>query len=96
MPFSAVKDEFQPEELAKLTDAFHLAWPEVLIARGASTPAQLGWLRQTLAGYIIASARLGEFDPVKLKKEAVAALTGGTCPSDGEQTTSPEARSASS
>ena len=43
MPFSHVRDEFQPEELAKLTEAFNLAWPEVLLARGASTQPQLGW-----------------------------------------------------
>ena len=77
MPFSHVRDEFQPEELAKLTEAFNLAWPEGWRG-GASTQPQLGWLKQTLAHYLIACARLGEFDPVKLKEEAVAALTGAT------------------
>ena len=86
MPFSHVRDEFQPEELAKLTDAFNLAWPEVLLARGAGTRPQLAWLKQTLAHYLIACARLGEFDPEKLKAEAVSALTGGTSTPDSQHT----------
>jgi hypothetical protein len=41
MPFSHVSLEYQPEQLAHMTAAFDQAWPEVLLARGASTPSQL-------------------------------------------------------
>ena len=30
MPFSHVSNSYQPEQLKKLTEAFDLAWPEIM------------------------------------------------------------------
>jgi hypothetical protein len=35
-------------------------WPQVLLAKGASTPAQLEWLRKLLANHILDCASRGE------------------------------------
>jgi two-component sensor histidine kinase len=44
VPFSHVASDYNADQLAKLADAFNKAWPQVLLAKGASTPAQLEWL----------------------------------------------------
>jgi hypothetical protein len=74
MPFSHAARDYQPEQLAKLTAAFDQAWPQVLLANGASTPAQLKRLRQRLADYILDCASGGEFDSEKLREMALHAL----------------------
>jgi hypothetical protein len=74
VPFSHVASDYNADQLAKLTDAFNKAWPQVLLAKGASTPAQLEWLRKLLANHILDCASRGEFDPEKLSKMALRAL----------------------
>jgi hypothetical protein len=74
MPFSHVASDYEPEQLAKLTAAFDQAWPQVLLAKGASTPAQLEWLRKLLANYILDCASRSEFDPEKLSEIALRSL----------------------
>ena len=32
MPFSHVSNSYQPEQLNKLTEAFDLAWPQIMLA----------------------------------------------------------------
>jgi hypothetical protein len=72
MPFSHVKSEFQPEQLAKMTAAFDMAWPTVSAANSCD---KIGLLRERLAHYIIACASGGELDPDKLKGLAIKAFT---------------------
>ena len=73
MPFSHVAPAYEPEQLAKLTDAFDRAWPQVFLASGApESPAELERLRQSLCNYLLASR--GEFDPQKLAVQALLAL----------------------
>jgi hypothetical protein len=74
VPFSHVASDYNADQLAKLTDAFNKAWPQVLLAKGASTPAQLEWLRKLLANHILDCASRGEFDPEKLSGMALRAL----------------------
>jgi hypothetical protein len=74
MPFSHVINEYHPEQLAQLTEAFNLAWPLILIASGPFTEAQLDGLRHRLANYIVACTSNGEFDPEKLKETALRAF----------------------
>jgi hypothetical protein len=70
VPFSHVASDYNADQLAKLADAFNKAWPQVLLAKGASTPAQLEWLRKLLANHILDCASRGEFDPEKLSEMA--------------------------
>jgi hypothetical protein len=37
MPFSHVRDQYQPEQIAQLTEAFERAWPQVALVNGASS-----------------------------------------------------------
>jgi len=76
MPFSHVKNEYQPEELTKLTEAFNLVWPEIILANGADTESQIESLRQRVANFIIACASGGEgFEPEKLRATTLRAFT---------------------
>ena len=75
MPFSHVRNSYQPEQLNKLTEAFDLAWPQILLAYGTATEMQLGQLRQRLANFIVACACRGEFQPEKLVQTALRAFT---------------------
>jgi len=70
MPFRHVQNDYQPEQIVQMTEALNLAWPQVLLANGASTPTQLDWLKQRLANFIIACASQGEFNPEALKAAA--------------------------
>ena len=72
MPFSHVKSEFQPEQLAKMTAAFDMAWP---IVSAANSYDEIGLLRERLAHYLIACASGGELDTDKLKGLAIRAFT---------------------
>src|SRR5262245_5336802 len=75
MPFRHVANQYQPEKLGKLTEAFDQAWPTVLRVRGTPNPDQINWLRQRLASYIIAcAATQGDFDPVRLSESALRAF----------------------
>jgi len=74
MPFRQVQNDYQPEQIVQMTEALNLAWPQVLLANGASTPTQLDWLKQRLAKFIIACASQGEFNPEALKEAAVRAF----------------------
>ena len=73
MPFSHVVAAYEPEQLAKLTEAFDRAWPQVSLASGMPDgPAELERLRQSLCNYLLASR--GEFDPQKLAVQALLTL----------------------
>ena len=41
MPFSHVANSYQPEQLDKLTEAFNLVWPQVVLANGTATDIEL-------------------------------------------------------
>jgi len=41
MPFSHVSNSYQPDQLNKLTEAFDLAWPQIVLAYGPATDLQL-------------------------------------------------------
>ena len=75
MPFSHVSNSYQPEQLQKLTEAFDLAWPQIVLSYGAATDIQLEQLRQRLANFIVACACRGEFQPEKLVQTALRAFT---------------------
>ena len=75
MPFSHVSNSYQPEQLKKLTEAFDLAWPQIMLAHSAATDIQLEQLRQRLANFIVACACRGEFEPEKLVQTALRAFT---------------------
>ena len=74
MPFSHVASAFQPEQLAKLTEAFNLAWPQIMLANRAARDIELERLRQRLANFILACASRGEFDPARLRDTAFRAF----------------------
>jgi len=78
MPFSHVSNSYQPEQLKKLTEAFNLVWPQIMLDYGAATDIQLEALRTRLANFIIACACLGEFEPEKLRETALRAFLGMT------------------
>ena len=85
MPFSHVSNSYQPEQLNKLTEAFDLAWSQIMGAYGPATDFQLEQLRQRLANFIVACACRGEFEPEKLAQTALfitrcAACYTGTTP----------------
>ena len=73
MPFRHVKDSYQPEQLAKLAEAFDLVWLQ--IAPPNQEAAELEWLRDRLANFLIACACLGEFEPDKLSQTALRAFS---------------------
>ena len=75
MPFRHVKDSYHPEQLNKLTEAFDLIWPQVLLVYGPATDLQLEQLRQRLGNFIVACACRGEFEPEKLVQTALRAFT---------------------
>ena len=75
MPFSHVSNNYQPEQLKKLTEAFDLAWPQIMLAYGAASDIQLEQLRQRLANFIVACTCRGEFEPEKLVHTALRAFT---------------------
>jgi len=75
MPFSHVSNSYQPEQLNKLTEAFDLAWPQIVLPYGPATDLQLEQLRQRLANFIVACACLREFEPEKLCQTALRAFT---------------------
>ena len=56
MPFSHVAASYQPEQLAKLTEAFHRVWPRVFLANGGDSDDELNRLQQRLANYLLACA----------------------------------------
>ena len=74
MPFRHLQNDYQPEQIVQMSEALNLAWPQVLLANGASTPTQLDGLKQKLANFIIACASQGEFNPEALKEAAVRAF----------------------
>ena len=74
MPFSHVRHSYQPEQLANLTEAFNLAWPQIMLANRAATDIELEGLRQRLANFIVACASRGEFDPARLRDTAFRAF----------------------
>jgi hypothetical protein len=74
MPFSHVRHSYQPEQLASLTEAFNLVWPEIMLANGAATNNQLDRLRKSVANFILTCACRGEFEPEKLKEIALRAF----------------------
>ena len=84
MPFSHVANSYQPEQLDKLTDAFNLVWPEIMLANGAATDIQLDRLRRRLANFIVASASLGEFEPERLRETAFRAFLPKSSMTPGE------------
>ena len=76
MPFRHVINDYQPEQLAKLTEAFNLVWPAIILANGVGTEIQIERLRQEVANFIIAYASgSGEFDVEKLRATALRAFT---------------------
>ena len=74
MPFSHVRHSYQPEQLANLTEAFNLAWPQIMPANCAATDIELEGLRQRLANFMVACASRGEFDPARLRDTAFRAF----------------------
>jgi hypothetical protein len=74
MPFSHVRNSYQPEQLDKLTDAFNLVWPQVVLANGTATDIELERIRHRLANFIVACASRGEFEPEKLRQTAPRAF----------------------
>ena len=74
MPFSHVSNSYQPEQLHKLTKAFDLAWPQIVLTYGPATDLQLEQLRQRLANFIVACACRGELEPEKLVQTALRAF----------------------
>ena len=75
MPFSHVSASYQPEQLKKLTEAFDLAWPEIMRSQSTASEIQLKQLRQRLCNFIVACACRGEFEPEKLVQTALRAFT---------------------
>ena len=84
MPFSHVANSYQPEQLVKLTEAFDLVWPKVVLANGAATDIQLDRIRNRLANFIVACASLGEFEPEKLSETAFRAFLPKSSMTPGE------------
>jgi len=74
MPFSHIRSSYQPEQLANLSEAFNLVWPEIMLANGTATDSQLDQLRQRLANFIVTCACRGEFESEKLKATALRAF----------------------
>jgi hypothetical protein len=48
MPFRHVQNDYQPEQIVEMTEALNLAWPQVLLANGASTPREPFFARTNL------------------------------------------------
>ena len=77
MFFDHVRSSYQPEQLAKLTEAFDQIWPEV--RPEAATADQLDQLRQRLANFMVACASRGEFEPERLRSTALRAFAKKVC-----------------
>jgi len=84
MPFSHVRSSYQPEQLDKLTEAFNLVWPQVVLANGAATDIELDRIRHRLATFIVACASRGEFEPEKLRETAIRAFLPKSSTTRGE------------
>ena len=84
MPFSHVANSYQPEQLDKLTDAFNLVWPQVVLANGTATDIELELISHRLANFIVACASLGEFEPEKLRETALRAFLPKSSMTPGE------------
>ena len=84
MPFSHVANSYQPEQLDKLTEAFNLVWPQVVLANGTATDIELELIRHRLANFIVACASRGEFEPEKLMKIALRAFLPKSSMTPGE------------
>ena len=54
MPFSHVSNSYQPEQLKKLTEAFDLAWPQIMLSH-SQQPTSNWNTRQRLANFIAGS-----------------------------------------
>ena len=63
MPFSHVRNRFQPEQVDELPEAFNLVWTEIRLANGAATFVQLEQLRRRVANFLVACASNGDFTP---------------------------------
>jgi len=59
MPFSHVRNSYQPEQLENLTEAFNLVWPQVVLANGTATDIELERIRHGLANLSL-HAQAGE------------------------------------
>jgi hypothetical protein len=77
MPFDHVRSSYQPVQLAKLTEAFDLVWPEV--RPDVATGDQLDQLRHRLANFLVACASRGEFEPERLRSTALRAFAKKVC-----------------
>lgn len=84
MPFSHVRNSYQPEQLDKLTEAFNLVWPQVVLANGTATDIELERIRHRLANFIVACASQGEFEPEKLRGTALRAFLPKSSITPGE------------
>ena len=84
MPFSHVANSYQPEQLDKLTEAFNLVWPQVVLANGTATDIELERIRHRLDNFIVACASLGEFEPEKLRGTALRAFLPKSSMTPGE------------
>ena len=84
MPFSHVANSYQPEQLDKLTEAFNLVWPQVVLAKGTATDIELERLRHRLANFIVACASRGECEPEKLRQTAFRAFLPKSSMTPGE------------
>jgi hypothetical protein len=75
MPIYSVKDGvFDPEATAIMGEAFDSACGELHFPRHK-------WARELIAKRIIAAARKGEFDPVRLRQAALVGLSHSIVPS---------------
>jgi hypothetical protein len=71
VPFTAYRDNYNPETLAILESAFNEAWDTLVASGGDFDQAET---RRQLAELIISFAAEGENDPKRLKQLALAAL----------------------
>jgi hypothetical protein len=72
MPIDSVEQGvFGPEALAAMGEAFEAACKQLHVAR------ELEVLRQIIAERIVAAARRGELDPVRLRTAALSGLSVG-------------------
>ena len=69
------KQQLSAGTTQKLTEAFDLAWPQIMLEYGGATDIQCDTLRMRLANFIVACACRGEFEPEKLVQTALRAFT---------------------
>ncbi len=76
MPIDSCLDHgvFGPEAIAVMSEAFAAACKEIPVAD------QSNELRELVATLIVAAARRGELDPVRLRTAAVAGFAIAKCP----------------